>query len=55
MQTVNQEGLFNNYAVEPAVYVATYPSIDQQRHYAFQGAVAALLVVFTVLTALAVS
>lgn len=55
MYTRNEEGLLNAYATEPAVYVADYPSIDQQQRYALQGAIAFLLVTFTVLTAFAVS
>ena len=55
MYTTNEEGLLNNYATEPAMYYAEFPSIDQQRRYAFQGAMAILFVVTTLLTALAVS
>jgi hypothetical protein len=55
MYTTNEEGIFNNYATEPAMYYAEYPSPEQQRSYAFQGAIAALFVVTTILTALAVS
>lgn len=55
MYTTNPEGLLNNYAVEPPVYFAEYPSLDQQQRYAFQGAIAVLLVVFTLLTAASVS
>ncbi|HEY9647264.1 MAG TPA: ssl1498 family light-harvesting-like protein [Chroococcidiopsis sp.] len=55
MYTTNEEGILNNYAVEPAMYFAEYPSTQQQQTYAFQAAIAVLLVVSTVLTALAVS
>jgi len=55
MYTVNEEGILNNYAVEPPVYFAEYPSVDQQQRYLFQGAVAVLLVSSLILTALAVS
>jgi hypothetical protein len=55
MYTRNEEGLLNNYATEPAVYFADYPSPEQQQRYALQGAIAVLLVALTVLTALAVS
>lgn len=48
-------GILNNYAVEPEVYVATYPSSEQQQRYAFQGAVATLLVTGLLLVSLAVS
>nr|WP_225938534.1 ssl1498 family light-harvesting-like protein [Leptothermofonsia sichuanensis] len=53
MRTVNEEGLLNNYAVEPAVYYAEYPSPEQQRQYAFQGAIATLFVTALILTAFA--
>ncbi len=55
MYTRNEEGLLNNYATEPAVYFAEYPSIEQQQRYALQGAIAVLLVTLTMLTAFAVS
>lgn len=55
MYTTNNEGLLNNYAVEPPVYYAEFPSEWQQRQYAIQGAVAALVVALTILTAFSVS
>lgn len=48
-------GILNNYAVEPEVYFASYPSSEQQQRYALQGAFATLLVSTLVLVALAVS
>lgn len=54
-RTVDQEGLSNNYAVEPETYLAVYPSPEQQRTYVFQAAGAFLLVALTLLTAVAVS
>jgi hypothetical protein len=53
--TVDQEGLANNYALEPNMYLAVYPSPEQQRSYLFQGAAAFLLVALTLVTAVAVS
>ena len=53
--TADEKGILNNFAVEPAVYVAEYPSTQEQRRYFFQGAAALLLVSVLVLTALAVS
>lgn len=53
--TVSNEGLLNNYATEPEIYYALYPSPEQQRKYALQGAIATLLVIATVLVGLAVS
>ena len=42
MQTVNPDGQFNNYAVEPQIYYAEYPNPEQQKRYALQGAIFAL-------------
>ncbi len=53
--TVDQEGLTNNYAVEPMLYYANFPSPEQARQYARQGAIATLFVVGLILTSLAVS
>lgn len=55
MYTVDETGLLNNYAVEPTVYAAEYPSQYEQQQYALQAAFAALFVTFTILTAFAVS
>lgn len=55
MYTVNEEGILNNYATEPKTYYAAYPSPEQQRNYAIQGAIATALVIATVLVGLAVS
>lgn len=54
MYTTNNEGLLNNYAVEPAMYYAEYPSEWQQRRYALQGAIATLLITSLVLVAISV-
>ncbi|MGJ3251182.1 MAG: photosystem II assembly protein Psb34 [Elainellaceae cyanobacterium] len=53
--TVDQEGLTNNYAVEPNMYYSVFPSPEQARQYAFQGAAAALLIVGLIVTSVAVS
>ncbi len=53
--TVDDEGITNNYALEPAMYLAEYPSPKQQQRYALQGAVAILFVTLTLWSALAVS
>jgi len=53
--TINPEGQLNNYANEPALYFAEYPSAAQQRRYTQQAALAFLLVGSALLTALAVS
>ncbi|MDV3002557.1 MAG: hypothetical protein N5P05_004212 (plasmid) [Chroococcopsis gigantea SAG 12.99] len=53
--TSTEDGLLNNYAVEPTTYPAVYPSPEQRRNYALQGALATLLVTATILIAFAVS
>ena len=53
--TVDREGLTNNYAVEPDMYYSAFPSPEQARQYAFQGAAAALLIVGLIVTSFAVS
>ena len=41
---VDDEGIVNNYALEPEVYEAKYPSPKQQRRYIVLGGAAILLV-----------
>jgi hypothetical protein len=53
--TTYDRGLLNNYAVEPVVYAAEYPSEAQQQQYLFQGALAVLLVLSLFMTALSIS
>jgi hypothetical protein len=53
--TTNESGVLNNYATEPQMYFATYPSPEQQERYKIQGAIASLLVSALVLVSLAVS
>ncbi len=53
--TTNEEGILNNYATEPKIYYADYPSQEEQSRYAFQGAIATLFVSALILVALAVS
>lgn len=55
MYTVDETGVMNNYALEPQAYLAEFPSPEQIRQYALQGAIATLLVTATLLTAFAVS
>ncbi|NES19805.1 MAG: ssl1498 family light-harvesting-like protein [Symploca sp. SIO3E6] len=55
MYTSNELGVLNNYATEPMMYYAVYPSLEQQRRYALLGACATLFVTALTLTALAVS
>ncbi len=53
--TVDQEGLTNNYAVEPKLYYALFPSPEQAREYALQAGFAALFVTSIIVTAFVVS
>ncbi len=53
--TINESGILNNYANEPQMYCATYPSQEEQRQYAVQGAFATLLVTTLILVAFGVS
>ncbi|PSN18527.1 hypothetical protein C7271_12065 [filamentous cyanobacterium CCP5] len=46
--TLDDEGLINNFAVEPKVYPSEYPSPRQQRQYIYWGIAAVLLVSFLV-------
>ncbi|PSB23606.1 photosystem II assembly protein Psb34 [Stenomitos frigidus] len=55
MYTTNENGILNNYAAEPKVYFAEYPSAEQQQRYTVQAAIAAGLVVLSLLTAFVVS
>ncbi|MBD2664619.1 hypothetical protein B6N60_03958 [Richelia sinica FACHB-800] len=53
--TINEEGILNNYATEPEMYFAEYPSPEQQGRYALQGGLAVLFVTTLVLIGLGVS
>lgn len=53
--TIDDEGLLNNYAIEPEMYPSDYPSLRQQNRYAVMGVGAMLLVVILVLIAFTAS
>jgi len=53
--TIDDEGLINNFAVEPGMYPSEYPSPRQQRQYMVLGATAFFFVVMLLLTAVLVS
>jgi hypothetical protein len=55
MYTRDERGILNNYASEPQMYFADYPSVEQQRNYLLQAGIATLLVSALMLTALAIS
>lgn len=53
--TVDQEGLINNYGIEPVMYYANFPYPEQIQRYLVQGGGAVLLISTLLLTAFAVS
>lgn len=53
--TLDDEGLVNNYAIEPEISASDYPSQPQQRRYVWLGAGAALVVIALILISFAVS
>ena len=56
MTTVSDEnGIINNFAKEPAMYYAEAPNSKEQRSYLIWGAIALVVVVGSILTAVTVS
>ncbi len=56
MQTTQLDnGILNNYAAEPKMYLADYPAVYEQKRYLQQGAIAALLVTALLLVSAVVS
>lgn len=57
MYTTTQldNGLINNYAVEPKPYYAEYPAPYEQRRYLVQGAIAALFVTTLIIISAVIS
>ena len=57
MYTTTQldNGILNNYAVEPKAYYAEFPAPFQQRRYLVQGVIAALFVTSLVVISAVVS
>lgn len=53
--TSDERGILNNYAKEPTMYLAEYPSQAQQRGYLVQGVIGLLVIALTVFTAVVVS
>jgi hypothetical protein len=53
--TIDDEGLLNNFAVEPDIYLSEYPSPRQQRYYSVLGATAILFVVMLMMITFFVS
>lgn len=55
MYTIDENGVLNNYPQETNMYPAEYPSLEKQRNYALQGAMAVLLITVLLLTTFAIS
>ena len=53
--TTDERGIQNNFASEPKLYYAEYPSTEQQNQYKLLGAVAMLLISTVVAIAFTVS
>ena len=53
--TSDERGILNNFANEPKLYYAEYPSTEQQNQYKMLGAVAMLLVFAVIAIAFTVS
>jgi hypothetical protein len=53
--TQDERGILNNYATEPKMYFAEYPSPGQQRQYMVIGGLAVILVTSLFAIALGVS
>jgi hypothetical protein len=53
--TQDERGILNNYAIEPKVYFAEYPSPEQQRQYLLIGSLAVILVTSLFAIAIGVS
>ena len=56
MTSVSDEnGIINNFAKEPQMYYADEPSSQEQRNYLLWGAIASVVIVGSVFTAVVVS
>lgn len=55
MYTTEENGTLNNFAVEPKMYYAAYPSQVEQRRYLLQGIAAIAFLGTLILTTVAVS
>ncbi|HEY9835697.1 MAG TPA: ssl1498 family light-harvesting-like protein [Vampirovibrionales bacterium] len=53
--STDEHGLLNNFATEPKMYHAEYPSAEQQKRYIAYGVASTLLVALTIFTAVAIS
>lgn len=55
MYSTSDQDILNNCAAEPTMYFAEYPSQEQQKRYAFQGALATLLITSILLVSFSIS
>ncbi len=55
MKTINNEGLLNNYASEPQIYYAEYPSPEKQQRYLLQGGIFILSIAALILFSIGIS
>ena len=53
--STDENGILNNFSTEPQIYLAEYPSPEQQKRYIAYGAASALLVSLTIFMAVAIS
>lgn len=53
--TTDENGILNNYAVEPKVTYQEYPTVYEQKGYLVQGAIAAFLITAIVCISFVVS
>ncbi len=53
--STDENGILNNFATEPKMYHAEYPSPKQQKRYIAYGVASILLVALTIFTAVAIS
>jgi hypothetical protein len=52
---IDEQGKLDNFAIEPQVYVAEYPTPAEQRRYALQGAIAVVFVSALIFISFAIS
>lgn len=53
--TTDEKGILNNFATEPKMYAAEYPSQQQKLRYVAYGVASISLIALTIFTAIAVS
>ncbi|MCT7956737.1 photosystem II assembly protein Psb34 [Laspinema palackyanum] len=53
--STDEKGILNNFATEPKLYHADYPTPEEQKRYIAYGVASALLVALRIFTAVAIS